>query len=209
MISEILGLTGDDATWIASAAAVLVVIIAIFGKTITSRLYGPKLKIEFDDEWECTEDGDYGKMFGNAASGDIDARIIRVKVVNTGKEPARKCYGKITRVYFNNREVQGFIPVHLTWASRQHSGVKLFKSKSEIDLAPEDADYLNVCVCWKANQEKLMPLAAYPFNADKYFPVGSYVFQISLFGSNCDAQSIKLKVKHSGEWFKLSAKEIR
>ena len=155
------------------------------------------------------EDGDYGKLFGCAVSGEIDARLIRVKVENVGKKIVSKCYGKITRAYFNGTELQGFIPFHLTWASRQHSRIKLFKSKSEIDLAPGDKDYLNVCTCWKQDEKNLIPCKSYPQGADKFFPVGKYIFQITLFGSNCDAKSIKIKVKHTGVWWELAAEEMK
>jgi len=202
-----LELSGDSATWFTGLASLFVGIVALFGKRIYDYFFGPRLKLAYGDEWECTEDGDYGKIFGCAVSGEVDARVIRIKVENTGKETATKCYGKITRTKFNGQELQGFTPIHLVWASRQHARIKLFKSKSEIDLAPNDTDYLNVCTTWKQNQPKLMPNAAYPFNADKYLPAGTYDFQISIFGSNFSARTLTLEVKNTGKWHQMEAKE--
>ena len=114
----------------------------------------------------------------------------------------------MVNVIYNGKRLEGFIPFYLVWASLQAVNNVNPIDKSRIDLAPKDKVYLNVVISWE-KQKMLMPLTSYPYPPEKYFPIGKYLFYVSVFGENINPKTMVLNTNHNGNWEELKVNEIK
>ena len=116
--------------------------------------------------------------------------FIRVKVNNSRKKIAKKCFGKITDWYTNGKKVDEFDPIKLHWVSNDLSDY------SPIDLAKDEYEYLDIIKTNREQAKLLIYTNTHPRGTPLSFSdKDEHLFRLSIYCENETSTS---------KWFVLS-----
>jgi hypothetical protein len=89
--------------WFSAGGTIFLALITVFIAIVMPRWRKPKFKVEFD------------KKFCRTAEVPKDSYWLRLKVTNTGRSVAKRCFGKIVKFIDDSGERTDLDPVMLHW----------------------------------------------------------------------------------------------
>ena len=180
---------GPLSSWVAAGATLLAVAVALLGWRLGDFLRQPRLKITFEHAAPfCRE---------TALTNGRQAYWVRVRVENTGVNPARACVGKLSKVYTNGRLRDDIDPLQLRWC-----GVPDHRGFEPIHLASGQHEFLNVFRIVQG--ERQMRIETDPHLAPG-FPTAletndEHCVEISVVADNADPKTATLTVTYNGDF---------
>jgi hypothetical protein len=183
---------GPVSSWVAGVATVVAVVVALLGWRVRDFLQQPRLKITFDQaEPFCRE---------TLLSDGRQSYWVRVKVQNRGKDPARECVGKLSKVYTGGRFRDDRDPLQLRWC-----GVPDHRGFEPIHLARTQHEFLNVFrIVQGVRQLWIETDPDYAPGFPKFLEEESeHRVEISVFADNAAPKTITLTVAYNGDFAQL------
>ena len=183
---------GPVSSWVAAAVTFLAVIVALFGQRMWERLRQPRLDITFDHaESFCRE---------APLCDGRQSYWVRVKVQNRGKDPARACVGKLSKVYTGGRFRDDRDPLQLRWC-----GVPDHRGFEPIHLARTQHEFLNVfSIVQGVRHLRIETDPDYAPGFPKFLEEESeHRVEISVFADNAAPETITLTVAYNGDFAQL------
>jgi hypothetical protein len=169
-------------------------LVALFGSWVWEVLLKPRLRITFEGaEPFCRK---------TQLSKGRDGYWVRVKVENTGVEPARACVGKLTKTDSNGQVRRDMDPMQLRWC-----GVPDGRGFEPIHLARKQHEFLDAFRI--VDGEACLYVETFP--PSEYapgFPTAlekdvEHSVEISVVADNADPAAYTLTVAFDGDFSKL------
>jgi hypothetical protein len=173
--------------------------VAIFAEPLRRHLFSPKLRLEFSDSADC-----FPLTPMRHGTALLQARYVRVRVVNPSQWVARAC-----RVYLTNVDVVGADgicrptvysdAIQLAWSVSD--GVE-FGGK---DLPSKLSSFVDVMYVNDGGNAIVPRTRSWPFRYDELFhSPGTYRLTLRISGDGVKASSVRILVTWNGLWNTLS-----
>lgn len=180
---------GPVSSWVVAVVTFLAVAFALYSQWGRERLRQPRLDITFDRaEPFCRE---------APLTDGRQSYWVRVKVQNRGKDPARKCVGKLSKAYTRDRFRADRDPMQLRWC-----GVPNHRGFEPIHLARTQHEFLNVFKIVQGDPHLQIvtdPDLVPGFGT--FLEEGSeHLVEVSVFADNAEPKSKTLTVTYSGDF---------
>ena len=172
----------------------LAVLVALFGWRLWDWLRRPQLRIIFEQaEPFCRK---------TELSNGRDGCWVRVRVENTGVEPARACVGKLTKTYSNGQVRQDMDPMQLRWC-----GVPDGRGFEPIHLARKQHEFLDVFLI--VDGQAFLKVETFPpSDYAPGFPTAlekevEHSVEIAVVADSADPAPYTLTVAYAGDFSRL------
>jgi len=185
---------GPVSSWAAAVVTLLAVLVALFGWRMWDWLRRPQLRIIFEHaEPFCRK---------TELTNGRDGYWVRVRVENTGVEPARACIGKLTRIYTDGQFRQDMDPMQLRWC-----GVPDKRGFEPIHLARKQREFLDVFRIVDGqpylNVETFPPCDYAPGFPTSLEANVEHCVEITVVADNADPTAAMLTVTYDGDFSRL------
>lgn len=181
-------------------ATVLALVLALFGRQVAERRFGPKLEVKLHDP--------QGDLIERPDKKQTKARYYHVKVINTGRTAAKRVKVRIVRLDRKqpdgswSQEKRYVIPVQLQWAySLVWRPAEQFQA-SLPTIWTDDDYYCDLAYLNEGEQRVVIPSYENPTNFPGHVTEGNPV-RVHLIASaeNCRSKSpLVVEISWDGKW---------